>query len=150
MEKHGWTLFLHPLFKTQLDDLISSAEKIKLEQPERYKEHPNVKLLAKVMHLIAHEVPLDPSHERWLQGSARGAQNRHWKRAKFGRYRLFFRYFSSGNQKVIIYAWMNDRDTQRKAGDKRDPYTLFAKTLKRGVPPDSMEQLLKESEELEG
>jgi toxin YhaV len=39
----------------------------------------------------------------------------HWRRAKFlSRFRLFFRYNSKA--KVIIYAWVNEENTLRKAG----------------------------------
>jgi hypothetical protein len=47
-----------------------------------------------------------------------------------------------------IYAWLSNKDTLRKEGDKQDPYAVFARDLTRGKPPGSIKQFLKESEEL--
>jgi toxin YhaV len=63
-----------------------------------------------------------------------GRQHNHWRRAKFlGRFRLFFRFDTAS--KIIIYAWVNDENTLRKAGSKTDPYATFEKRLSRGDPP---------------
>jgi toxin YhaV len=75
-----------------------------------------------------------------------GPSNRKWRRAKFNRFRLFFRYNSAS--KIIIYAWINEEDQLRKAGDKNDPYRLFAKQLSKADPPESWEELLRASQEL--
>jgi hypothetical protein len=37
-----------------------------------------------------------------------------------------------------------------KGGDKSYPYALFAKGLRSGKPPDSMDDLLRESQRLDG
>ena len=44
------------------------------------------------------------------QGNRLGEDHRHWVRATFGgnRFRLFFR--ADSEAKVIVYAWVNDRD----------------------------------------
>jgi toxin YhaV len=64
-----------------------------------------------------------------------GPAHRHWFRAKFGanRFRLFFRADSAS--RIIVYAWVNDRDTLRKARSASDPYAVFARMLARGNPP---------------
>lgn len=156
MEINGWRLYHHPLFKHQLDKLLSEAERIQAQEPETYKNHPKVKLLARIVQLITDEIPDDPTHAKYNQGNTLGNDYRHWKRAKFGkdkRYRLFFRYDAKtrekGKGRAIIYAWVNDEKTLRKEGDKNDPYAIFARGLVRGEPPDSLEQLLKQSDELE-
>jgi toxin YhaV len=156
MEVNGWTLFQHTLFKAEYAKLLAEVEKLAQTQPETYQNHIRTKLLKRITDLISEEIPADPGHERFQQGKTLGAGHQHWKRAKFGkdhRYRLFFRYEQKkrGDQviKVVIYAWMNNGKTLRKAGDKNDPYALFAKGLKKGQPPDSIEALLKESEELD-
>jgi len=106
-------------------------------------------LLAKITTLIIEEIPADPGHDRWNQGSTLGKEHRHWKRAKFGRYRLFFRYLGTNDKKAIVYAWVNDEKTLRTDGDKNDPYAIFARGLKRGEPPNSFEALLKESADID-
>ncbi len=62
-------------------------------------------------------IPRDPLAPEFRQGK----EHRHWFRAKFGgnRFRLFFR--ADSWAKVIVYAWVNDRDTLRKAGAGTDP-----------------------------
>ncbi len=143
MEVNGWRLFQHPLFKYQYDRLLADTERFQAEQPKTYRDHRTVKLLARITQLISDEIPVNPGHDRYNQGNTLGKKYRHWKRAKFGRYRLFFRY--DGKRKAIIYAWINDGSTLRKEGDKNDPYAIFTRGLLRGEPPDSLEQLLKEA-----
>ncbi len=153
MEINGWRLFVHPLFKSQFDKLLVGAERIEEQQPETYISLRL--LLARIVGLIAEEIPTDPAHEKFNQGNTLGNEYKHWKRAKFGkdrRYRLFFRYDAKtqeqGKGKAIVYAWVNDENTLRKEGDKNDPYAIFARGLERGQPPDSMEKLLNESHAL--
>jgi toxin YhaV len=146
MEVHGWRLFQHKLFKSQFDKLVREVEHLSQTQSENYASHRKTKLLARIVQLITTEIPADPGHERFNLGSTLGSGYRFWKRAKFGRYRLFFRYDAS--RKVIIYAWINDEQTLRKAGDKNDPYAIFARGLQRGQPPSSVDALLRESDEL--
>jgi len=155
VEANGWQLFQHPLFKDQFDRLLAEVEKLAQTQPNSYTNHKSAKLLKRITDLISTEIPADPGHERFNQGTTLGHGYQHWKRAKFGkdrRYRLFFRYeqrkIGGKLRRVLIYAWVNDESTLRKAGDKNDPYNLFAKGLKAGKPPDSIEALLKESVEL--
>lgn len=150
MEVNGWKLFQHPLFQHQYDKLLQQAEWIKTHRPGDFQQHKTIKLLAKITDLISKEIPDNPGHERFNQGNTLGTQFRHWKRAKFGRFRLFFRYQkktkADGTEaKTIVYAWINDEDALRKAGDKNDPYALFAAGLRRGEPPDSFAALLQES-----
>jgi len=76
-----------------------------------------------------------------------GPDNRHWFRATFhGRYRLFFRF--STQQKIIVYAWVNDDASLRKAGSKTDPYRVFKTMLESGDPPTSFSDLLGASKKL--
>ena len=41
-----------------------------------------------------------------------------------------------------MYAWVNDRDTLRKAGAGTDPYAVFTRMLASGNPPDDWPALL--------
>lgn len=51
---------------------------------------------------------------------------------------------------MIVYAWVNDRDTLRKAGAKSDPYAVFARMLAAGNPPDDWPALLATAQAMEG
>jgi toxin YhaV len=44
--------------------------------------------------------------------------------------------------RVIVYAWVNDRNTLRKAGASTDPYAVFARMLANGNPPNDWPALL--------
>jgi toxin YhaV len=86
-------------------------------------------------------IPRDPNAAEFRQGNTLGPDNRHWFRARFHeRYRLFYRF--SSKDKVIIYAWVNDEATLRKAGAKTDPYAVFRAMLEAGNPPSSIAELL--------
>ncbi len=61
-------------------------------------------------------------------------------RPSSGRFRLFYRADLQVN--VIVYAWVNDRDTLRKAGATTDPYIMFSRMLASGDPPDEWPALL--------
>ena len=97
------------------------------------------------MDLVLDEIPSDPAAASFRLGKTLGADYRHWRRAKFlGRFRLFFR--CSSAHKVIVYAWINDESTLRKAGSRSDPYAVFeAASLSRGEPPDDWAELMREA-----
>src|SRR5208282_4976478 len=89
-----------------------------------------------------------PNAAEFRQGNTLGMDNRQWFRAKFHqRYRLFYRF--SSKDKVIVYAWVNDESTLRKAGSKTDPYAVFRAMLNAGNPPRTMAELLAVSTKLE-
>lgn len=143
MRINGWDLYEYKLFTEQLDKLIAEVEKLQRLQPSTYKDSPKTKRLARIRKLMFEEIPANPGNPKWNQGNTLGSQFRLWKRAKFGqnRFRLFFRY--DGSKRVIIFAWVNDENTLRKEGDKKDPYTVFSKGLKIGDPPTDLDDLLK-------
>jgi toxin YhaV len=147
MEANGWRLFTYPLFQSQLDKLKESVEQLSISQPEKYREHPRAKLLATVYRTITESIPRDPNAPEYRQGDTLGPDNRHWFRAKFHqRYRLFFRF--STKDKVIVYVWINDESTLRKAGSKTDAYAVFKSKLNAGDPPRTFEALLKDAKEI--
>jgi toxin YhaV len=148
MNVNGWTLRIHPAFGEQYKKLIIQVEQLKSQNPEEYKQHPATKLLKNITELIFKRIPEDPTAPEFRQGKTLGADKKHWFRAKFNsRFRLFFRY--SSTTKVIIYAWVNDENSLRKAGAKTDPYYIFAKMLESGNPPNSWDELLNSSDNLE-
>jgi toxin YhaV len=142
--KSGWKLFVHTAFSEKLDALVAEVERVRTADRKGYKQHPKTKLLKRIVDLIEVEIPRDPGASKYALGSTLGPEYRHWRRAKFlGRFRLFFRY--SSKDRVIIYAWINDQNTLRKAGGRNDPYTIFNSLLRKGRPPDGWDALIREA-----
>jgi toxin YhaV len=141
MVVNGWRLFAHPLFTQQLERLTAQVEILAAKGPATYKDQPATKLLATIRRYILEIIPRDPNASAFRQGNTLIEDNHHWFRAKFHeRYRLFYRF--SSQDRVIIYAWVNDEESLRRAGAKTDPYTIFRNMLASGNPPSSMRQLL--------
>lgn len=130
MISNGWHLRAHPSFAEQYAKLLDRVRALHASDPGNARSHPTARLLDTVNGYIKEVIPRDPGAAEFRQGNTPGKENRHWRRAKFhGRYRLFFRF--STKHKTIIYAWINDESTLRKAGAKSDPYAVFAAMLKR-------------------
>ena len=147
MVVNGWRLYAHPLFEDQLEKLTEHVERLKRQLPKEYGSRAATKLLATISRLIYETIPTDPNSAEFRQGNTLGVENRHWFRAKFhARYRLFFRF--SSQEKVIVYAWVNDERSLRKAGSRTDPYAVFASMLKAGNPPKNLRDLLQASKGL--
>lgn len=141
---NGWTIFAHPLFLAQLDDLIVQVEEFRQNDPIGYTRRNASKRLAAITKLAFEAVPQDPTRPEYRQGNTLGAERKHWLRAKFfQQYRLFFRYHALS--KVIVFAWVNDQDTKRAYGSSDDAYLVFRKMLERGHPPDDWSELLTEA-----
>lgn len=141
---NGWTTYAHPLFLEQVRALTEQVERLKAKHPKRYKSLAATKRLAAVRRLAFEIIPDDPARPEFRLGDSLGPEHRHWFRAKFfQQYRLFFRYHAQA--KIIVYAWINDEDTKRAYGDRRDAYRVFRRMLERGSPPDDWDALLKES-----
>ena len=144
---NGWKLYVHPLFHDQLIRLVEQVEALAKKNPAAYKEEAATKLLATINRLIREIIPRDPNAPEFRQGNTLGKDNRHWFRAKFHQgYRLFYRFATK--EKVILYAWLNDEKTLRKAGSKTDPYAVFRGMLEAGDPPASIADLLQRSKVL--
>jgi toxin YhaV len=147
-ERNGWKLYAHPAFGERLENLIRMVEALEKRQPTSYRSHPRAKLLKRTLDVILTEIPRDPNGAEFQLGNTLGSARRHWRRAKFlGRFRLFFRFSSA--HKTIVYAWVNDETTLRKAGANSDPYAIFIKRLLEGNPPDDWDGLLRKSKGLE-
>jgi toxin YhaV len=143
----GWSLYTYHLFDEQLTRLIEKVRVAVKADSTGYKSLPATKLLATIDKHIRELIPANPNASEFRQGNTLGKDNKHWFRAKFHeRYRLFFRF--STKDKVIVYAWVNDDSTLRKKGSKTDPYTIFQSMLESGRPPDSLEQLIAASCEM--
>lgn len=141
--KSSWKLFAHPAFSEKFDALVTEVERLRTADSNGYKQHAKTKLLKRIVDLIEVEIPRDPGAFEYSLGNTLGPEHRHWRRAKFlGRFRLFFRY--SSKDRVIIYVWMNDQNTLRKAGGRNDPYTVFNALIRKGHPPDDWDALMKQ------
>ena len=144
-ERNGWRLYAHPAFGDALERLSDAVQKLKQQQPGTFAQHPKTKLLKRILDLILEEIPRDPNAAEFQLGNTLGSAHRHWRRAKFlGRFRLFFRFSSA--HRAIIYAWVNDQNTLRKAGSQTDPYVIFNKRLREGNPPDNWDGLFRDAD----
>lgn len=144
---NGWQVFYHKAFAAALDELEAGVTKLAAKDPKGYKAHPKTRLLASVYEAITQRVPANPGDAQFRLGKTPGSANKHWRRVKKGlpeRYRLFFR-FASKPVRLIVFAWLNDEDTLRKAGSKTDVYATFQRMVARGEVPGDIEALVRES-----
>lgn len=141
---NGWSIFAHPLFLDQFEDLTYQVEHLSKKKPSTYKRKNATKRLAAISKLAFEVIPQDPTRSEYRQGGTLGDKRKHWFRAKFfQQYRLFFRFHQKS--KIIIYAWVNDEGTKRAYDSRTDAYRTFKKMLASGHPPDDWATLLKES-----
>jgi toxin YhaV len=148
MIKNDWQLYYFKLFKVALDELEQVVAALAKRDPANYRSHPLTRLLASVFRAITDSVPSNPNHNDFRLGKTLGAEYGNWRRVKKGmpdRYRMFFR-FASRPVKIIVYVWFNDESTLRKAGSKTDVYEAFGRMLRRGEVPNSIAELLIESQ----
>jgi toxin YhaV len=132
---HGWTVFAHPLFISQLDTLVQQVSALKEKDPFGYVKKNAAKRLAAITKLAFDIILQDPARAEYRQGITLGDEHKHWFRAKFfQQYRLFFRYHAPS--KVIVLAWVNDEDTKRAYESSEDAYRVFRKMLESGHLPD--------------
>jgi toxin YhaV len=143
--RNGWEIYFHrDLFGEQRRQLKEQVSQLKANLPhQEFVKHATVKLLAAVMAGIKEKIVLDPFAPQFtLKGSLR-----HYGRLKGmglnDRYRLFFRAFAAEDRKVLIILWLG---FPRKEGDKNDCYEVFSRMVCNGDFPESLEQLLLETE----
>lgn len=142
---NGWSLFAHPLFLDQFEELLTAVELLRQNYPQNYQKKNATKRLAAIAKLVFEIIPQDPTRSEYRQGTTLGAEYKHWFRAKFfQQYRLFFRYHQES--KIIVFAWVNDEDSKRAYGSRTDAYRVFKKMLENDHPPDDWNALLKEAE----
>lgn len=103
---------------------------------------PNRKLLAHVHTLMFDEIPQDTGAARYRHGGTIPGGHREWFRGKTGHgcYRLFYRYDSTA--RIIVYAWINDRESLRTCGSTSDAYRVFGDMLEAETPPSDWDTLL--------
>lgn len=141
---NGWTIFAHPLFLDQLNNLMVQVERLKQKDRINFSTKNATKRLAAIYKLSFESIPQDPTRAEFRQGGTLGDEHKHWFRAKFfQQYRLFFRYHEAS--KIIVLAWVNDEDTKRAYQSPDDAYKTFSKMLAAGHPPDDWDELLAEA-----
>lgn len=144
VEVKGWKLYAHPLFFEQVNALREEVKKLKQTQPAEWQNKAATKKLAAIYKLVFQVIPQNPYAHDYRLGKTLGPDYKNWFRAKFfQQYRLFFRYDAQSG--IIVYAWVNDENTLRSYGSKKDAYEVFKKMLNRGTPPADWKSLIKES-----
>ncbi|MBA3646846.1 MAG: type II toxin-antitoxin system YhaV family toxin [Gemmatimonadaceae bacterium] len=144
---NDWNIYFWQGFRVQLTEFEEILSKIRQKNPSGWEEKKSAKFILRVFRIILEEVPRDPPHPVYRQGLTLGSENKHWRRVKFaGRFRLFFRF--DLQTKTLVYVWLNDDKTQRKAGAKTDVYNVFRSMLNKGKPPNSWDDLIRESKVL--
>ena len=141
---NGWTIFAHPLFLNQTEELVEQVEKLRKKDPANYVKKNAAKRLAAIFRLAFEVIPREPNLPIYRQGSTLGKDRKHWFRAKFfQQYRLFFRFHTES--RIIVYAWVNDEKLKRFFGSKTDAYRVFSKMLESGNPPEDWDKLLQQA-----
>lgn len=141
---NGWSIFLHPLFLDQCEELLTQVEILRQRNPQNYQKKNAAKRLTAIKKLVFEVIPQDPTRSEYRQGITLGEEYKHWFRAKFfQQYRLFFRYHQES--KIIVFAWVNDENSKRAYDSKKDAYRVFRKMLDNEYPPDDWDTLLKEA-----
>ena len=141
---NGWTLFAHPIFLDQLAALTVQVDELKSKDPTGFVQKNATKRLAAIAKLTFEVIPQDPARPEYRQGNTLGDAHKHWFRAKFfQQYRLFFRFHAQA--RLIVFAWVNDKDTKRAYESADDAYRVFRKMLDSGHPPSDWNQLLAEA-----
>ena len=139
-----WSIFAHPLFLNQVEELLKQVERLRQQDPNNYQKKNAAKRLAAIAKLAFEVIPQDPTRSEYRQGTTLGDEYKHWFRAKFfQQYRLFFRYHLES--KIIVFAWVNDQDSKRAYGSNTDAYQVFKKMLESGCPPSKWDDLLEEA-----
>jgi toxin YhaV len=138
---NGWTVFAHPLWVTQLQALTAQVEALQTKDPESDTRKKATKRLAAIWQLAFEVIPQDPARPEYRQGNTLGDAHRHWFRAKFFQQsRLFFRFHAAS--RIIVLAWVNDKDSRRAYEYADDAYRVFRKMLDSGYPPGDWDELL--------
>ena len=149
LQRHGWTLFAHPLFLSQLHRLTTAAARARRADPAGWRSNANVRLLAALRERVLDRVPRDPLAAEFRQGNTLGTAHRHRFRAKFGanRFRLFFRADSAS--RIIVYAWVTTTTRSEKPGRDRSLHSILSNAGPRH-PAGDWTVLLAEAKEATG
>lgn len=130
---NDWTIFAHPLFLGQTEALTRYVDDLRLAGGESFASHRVSKRLAAIARLAFQEIPLDPTRPEYHPENTLGEKQRYWLQAQVDeQHRLFFRYHA--RSRVIVYAWVNDREARLTYEQGDNPYRIFRKMLENGQP----------------
>jgi hypothetical protein len=95
---------------------------------EELQQHETVKLACRVYRATLEIIPENPNDPAYYLKN----DLKKYRRYKQGldRDRLFFAF--SSVPKIILYLYLNDKASLRKAGDKNDPYEQFRNFVRQG------------------
>ena len=109
IERNGWSLLFHRCF-LEPDSKTHAAARRAHKRGDS--GNANIKLFERLSRLVLETIPTDPGGAEYRLGNTLGGEHRHWRRAKIGRrFRLFFRSYDT-TSRIIVYAWVNDREIQ--------------------------------------
>jgi toxin YhaV len=143
---NGWSIFAHPLFLEQFEELLAQVENLRQKHSKDYQQKNVTKRFAAIVKLVFEVIPQDPTRSDYRQGSTLGAEYKHWFRAKFfQQYRLFFRYHQEN--KIIVFVWVNDENSKKAYESRTDAYLVFRRMLDGGCPPNDWNALLQSAQD---
>lgn len=127
----GWRVLFTEPFTTRYGDLSGRARALRgTLSPEDYKRHVDAKLFRAVFKLVYEIVPANPDHSDFRLSGELKAFRRVKGKGLPRRMRMFFVF--SEKAKAVIFLYINDAGTLRKAGDRNDPYDIFRDLLRKG------------------
>lgn len=146
MIRNGWRIyFIKRLFGKQRRNLQAEVRQLKKGlPPEDYSSHATVKLYTAIMVAIKEKIPEDPFASHFVLQRPLKKYGRVKKMGLPDRYRLFFRALQTPDHKALFILWLG---YPRKAGDKNDCYQAFTKMVEKNEFPDSLDELLLDSEQ---
>ena len=90
---NGWTVYAHPAFLDQFEELVSEVDSLKERNPDTWEMKNASKRLAAVIRLFEVVIPADPTAKHFRLGETLGNTNAVWFRAKFFNSIACFFYF---------------------------------------------------------
>ena len=129
---------------------LKRVEELAARDPDGFYSHQDYKFFENVSNCIEYRIVQEPGNKEFNLGRTLGKKYKNWRRAKNGlppRYRLFFRYSSQAGE--IVLTWLNDESSIRRDGHKKDVYEVFKKMLNSNVIPNSYNELVEKSNELD-
>lgn len=137
-----WQKYCYTLLYYRLEILRRAVFHLREKDPENYARHPTAKLFVSVIRALD-DAAQDPTLPKFELGKPLGPEHTAWRRIKQllpPRYRLFFRF--SSQERQVIFVWLNDERTLRKAGASSDVYNVFKRMLEKGDVPSRLKELL--------
>lgn len=139
----GWTILYHPVFGVRVRALKDWVKHLKVTlSPAEFAQHPDVKLLSATNTLITKTIPADPNAREFMLKAKLSKFRRVRGHGLAGRHRMFYVFMAQS--KTIIFLYLNDSDTLRKAGAKTDPYQVFAGLVESGKIGADFDENLKQ------